>query len=646
MLWKVFDEARGLPPEKVTHHEGRRTMRRSLSSLAMGLSLVLSLAAHGQDDEKARPTQAYFGELHVHTSLSTDAYMNGTRKHPSTAYRFAQGDPVTLSNGATWKLDRPLDFVAITDHAESFGDLPLCTTPGSPVYDTPLCLGMRGTDPVVMGQVIGGWAVKGGRHNPETCGEAGELCIARARSTWETVQEAANRADAPGRFTALIGYEYSPVILGGVQTTKIHRNVLFRTDSVPDRAFSAYDGTAEDLHAWLEEACQPPCRALTIPHNSNASASQIFWEGRNSDGSPWTPDILARRARLEPLVEIYQGKGSSECQVGIGLADEECDFEQWVRNCGPGERLGCATTSDMVRDTLVRGLAVEQERGVNPFKLGFIGSTDNHLGTPGATKESDYQGQLGRPDDAPEKRLGPGYPGPDGAPNTDGGWGFLGPTRFSPGGLAAVWAAENTREQIWDALARRETFATSGTRINVRLFGGFDYPGDAHTRRDAIDLGYRAGVPMGGDLRAAPDGAPPRFIVWASRDPESAPLQKIQIVKGWIEDGRDRVAIYDVACSDGGRPHAETGLCPENGATVDLASCAIDEGSGDAQLAATWIDPSFEASRPAVYYARVLENPVCRWSTHDAHRIGAPLPPHVPPVIEERAWTSPIWYTP
>ena len=300
----------------------------------------------------------------------------------------------------------------------------------------------------------------------------------------------------------------------------------------------------------------------------------------------------------------------------------------------------------MVRDALVRGLAVEQERGVNPFKLGFIGSTDSHLGTPGATRESDYQGQLGRPDDAPAKRLGAGYPRPDGVPSAQGGWGFLGPTRFSPGGLAAVWARENTREQIWDGLARRETFATSGTRITVRFFGGFDYPVDAHTRRDAIELGYREGVAMGGDLSAAPDGASPRFLVWASRDPASAPLQKIQVVKGWTEDGRDRIAIYDVACSDGGRPSAETGRCPDNGATVDLASCTPVGDSGDVQLATTWTDPSFEASKPAIYYARVLENPVCRWSTYDAHRIGAPLPEHVPPVIEERAWTSPIWYTP
>ncbi len=592
------------------------------------------------------PWNAYFGELHLHTSLSTDAFMNGTRKHPVTAYRFAQGDPVTLSTGETWQLSRALDFAAITDHAESFGDLSLCKIPGSPVYDVPLCQGMRGTEPTVMGRVIGGWEVEGAKLNPETCGEGGKLCIAAARSTWKTVQDAANQQNAPGRFTALIGYEFSPVILRPDGVTKIHRNVIYRNSDVPDDAFSAYDGTAEELHAWLEVACQEPCRALTIPHNSNASASQIFWEGKNSDGSPWTREILDRRARLEPLVEIYQGKGSSECHVGIGLADEECDFEQWVRNCGPDERLGCATAADMVRDTIVRGLAVEQDWGVNPFKLGFISSTDNHLGTPGATEESDYQGQLGRADDSPAKRLAPGYVGPDGRANDDGGWGFGGPTKFSPGGLAAVWAAENTREQIWDALARRETFATSGSRIRVRFFGGFDYPQDAHTRHDAIKVGYRDGVPMGGDLVAAPDGKAPVFIIWAVRDPESAPLQKIQIVKGWTEDGRDRIRVHDVACSDGIRADGDTGPCPDNGATVDLDSCEIDLEKGAAELAATWTDPAFDPSLRAVYYVRVLENPVCRWSTHDAHRIKAELSPYVPATIKERAWTSPIWYTP
>ena len=624
----------------------------------VGLALLQAVVATSMATA-AESTEVFFGELHLHTALSTDAFMNGTRKHPTTAYRFAQGDPVTLSSGETWSLERPLDFVALTDHAESFGDLALCLDPESAVYEKPLCRGMRGSDPEVMGRTIGSWSVDGARRSPEICGEDGARCRAAARNTWETVQQAANRANRPGEFTALVAYEFSPVILAPDSVTKIHRNVIFRGAQVPDRAFSSYDGTLEDLHAWLDESCRPPCRALTIPHNSNASSSQIFWEGRNTDGSPWTPEILERRARLEPLVEIYQGKGSSECHLGIGLADEECGFEQWVRNCGPGERLGCASESDMVRDAIVRGLRVEQERGVNPHKLGFIGSTDSHLGTPGATEEADYQGQLGRHDDSPAKRLGETiFASPDGsAPSApeDGGWGFGGSTKFSPGGLAAVWAPENTREAIWDALARRETFATSGTRLRVRFFGGFELPEQAHARRNPVKLGYRKGVPMGGDLPAAPPGEAPRFVALAERDPQGAPLQKIQIVKGWVENGEERAVVRDIACSDGLEPDASTGLCPDNGATVDLETCAISADNtknttntekGDNELAATWTDPDFDPKLPAVYYLRVLENPVCRWSTHDARRIGAALPKHVPATIQERAWTSPIWYGP
>ena len=594
-------------------------------------------------------SKAYFGELHLHTGLSTDAYINGTRKHPDTAYRFAQGEPVMLQSGEMWQLTRPLDFVAITDHAESFGDIPLCLNPGNAAYDKPVCKLVRAGDPMGSHALIGRWQVENAQRSVEICDEGDKLCLEQRKSTWALLQESANRMNKPGEFTALIGYEYSPVILREDGTSKVHRNVVFRGSEVPEFAFSSYDGTIEQLHAWLDESCTGDCRALTIPHNTNASASRIFWPGKNSDGTPWTKEILERRARLEPLVEIYQGKGSSECHPGLGLTDEECGFEQWVANCPEGETIGCSTTNDMVRDTLVRGLAAEKEWGINPFKLGFIGSTDSHLGTPGATEENDYRGQLGHPDSSPVKRLGRElYYDLEGVEQNldEGGWGFMGPTKFSPGGLAAAWAEDNTREEIWDAFARRETYATSGTRIQVRFFGGFEYPENAHKKRNAVKLGYRKGVPMGGDLSAAPDGQSPTFIVTALRDPDSAPLQKLQIVKGWVENGEQRSEVYDIACAGAAVPDANSNRCPDNDATVDPASCAIDESQGDSQLGATWTDPDFDASESALYYVRVLENPVCRWSTHDALSIGVELPEHVPATIKERAWTSPIWYTP
>ncbi len=628
-------------------------MIRSLTFTSSTFIAVMLAAFGAYAGETDR--QAYFGELHLHTGLSTDAYINGTRKDPVTAYRFAMGDPVMLSDGNRWQLPEPLDFVAITDHAESFGHMPLCTSPGTAAYDTTACQQVRAMNPMGSQALIGRWLLKGAQRPAAICGGDGERCIAAEKATWAMLQDAANTMNAPGEFTALIGYEYSPVILKPTSTTKVHRNVIFRGSKVPERAFSTYDGTIEQLHFWLDETCKGDCQALTIPHNTNASASRIFWPSKNSDGTPWTPEILERRARLEPLVEIYQGKGSSECHPGLGMTDEECGFEQWVPNCTGDDTEGCSTTNDMVRDTVVRGLAIEQELGINPFKLGFIGSTDSHLGTPGATIESDYRGQLGKPDMTPKRRLGlEGYydfdeldidvPEPPGS--DQGGWGFMGPTKFSPGGLAAVWADENTREHIFDALNRREAFSTSGTRIKVRVFAGYEFPVKAHKRRDVVALGYKKGVPMGGDLPRPPSGEAPMLIVTALRDPASAPLQKLQVIKGWVKDGEQQAVVYDIACAGGAKPDPNTHRCPDNGASVDLETCAIDQGAGAAQLAETWVDPDFDASVPTLYYVRVLENPVCRWSTHDALRAGVPLPRHVPATIKERAWSSPIWYTP
>jgi len=594
---------------------------------------------------------AYFGELHLHTSYSLDSFIFGNPNDPDAAYRFAQGQKVTLYGGETKQLRHPLDFVAITDHSEFLGEVALCSTPGSSAYDTPACKGIRSFDMMQFGRIAA--SVTDRKRREDICGADGAPCVAAIKGTWKKVQENAARYYQPGKFTTLVGYEYSINIPGAVFNANpkdprssvpgmLHRNVIFRTDHVPDTVFSAYDGTGEELMKWLEERCTEPCRALTIPHNSNYSWGRFFWDGKNSDGSPWTKDILERRARVEPLVEIFQIKGGSECMAGVGLTDEECGFENSVPPCPPGEADRCGSADSFVRDAVVHGLAVDDKWGVNPFKYGFIGSTDNHNGSPGSTEESDFKGHLGQQDNTAEKRLGV-RPG-DGYDDGHGESGaFL---RFNPGGLAGVWAEKNTRESIWDALARRETFGTSGTRIRVRFFGSFDYPADLHKSPDLVKVGYAKGVPMGGDLKAAPAGRAPRFVAWAVRDPDSAPLQKIQIVKGWVENGKSMAKIYDVACADGLKADARTGLCPDNGATVDLASCQPTAGKGAGELAATWSDPVFDPKIRAVYYVRVLEDPVCRWSTYDAHKLKVELPKGVPPTIKERAWTSPIWYTP
>jgi hypothetical protein len=587
---------------------------------------------------------AYFGELHLHSNHSFDSFIFGNPLGPDEAYRFAQGEPVKFYGGQTRQLDRPLDFAAVTDHAEFLGELRLCTTPGSEVYETEMCASMRANNMASFSKLA--TSVTARKRIADVCHENGELCVATADTLWTQVRLTANRHYKPGKFTTLIGYEFS----ANAPTAKftnmdnktkadvpgmLHRNVIFRSDVVPDRAFSAYDGTGEDMHKWMEANCTGACRVLAIPHNINYSWGRFFWDGKNSDGTPWTKEVLERRARVEPLIEIFQIKGSSECMAGVGLTDEECGFENAVAACQPGEEDGCASGNAFVRTGLVKGLKVEQEMGVNPFKYGIIAATDSHNGNPGDTREDAYPGHLGGQDATMGKRLG--YldaPGPDGKHEKAKKFGF---TMYNPGGLAGVWAPKNTRGAIWDALQRRETFGTSGTRMKVRFFGSFAYPSDLHRRRDMLATAYAQGVGK---------ATTPRFVVQATRDPQSVPLQKVQIVKGWVENGELKSRTFDVVCSDGIKPDRKTGMCADNGAKVDLETCAPAQGKGAAQLAATWTDPAFDARKRAVYYVRALENPTCRWSQRDSLKLGVPHDPKWSAAIKERAWTSPIWYSP
>lgn len=589
---------------------------------------------------------AYFGELHLHTSYSLDSYIFGNSVDPAQAYSFAQGKSVQLFGGGEKKLRTPLDFAAVTDHAEFLGEYAVCTTPSNPLYGTNICSQIRNFDYAQFNKIANTLVSAQKRHLAELCGDDGARCRDAAEGVWRRHREIANKFYRPGKFTTFVAFEFSPLASApnqkGVGVTMMHRNVIFRSDVVPSNVFSSYDGTGEDLQRWLETQCKGDCKVLTIPHNSNASGGRFFWDGKNSDGSPWTQEILQRRARIEPLVEIFQSKGSSECQAGLGLADEQCGFENWVTPCEPGKDLGCAGKDSFVQNALVHGLDVGAKRGVNPFKYGFVGATDNHNGTPGATEEDDYRGSLSNLDNTAEKRIT--APHQQDGPGTSPEQWLLG---FNPGGLTGVWAQKNTRESIWDALARRETFATSGTRIRVRLFGSLDFPPDLHKRAQFLKIGYGTGVPMGGDLIAHETGKAPVFSVVATRDALGAPLQKIQIVKGWIDGkGGEHLKVYDVACSLGSQLSLENGKCSNNGATVDLRTCEHSQSKGSAQLATTWKDPTFDPDQPAVYYARVFENPVCRWSTYQAVAMHIDLPKSVPPTIQERAWTSPIWYTP
>jgi hypothetical protein len=592
---------------------------------------------------------AYFGETHLHTSYSLDANLFGTKNDPRMAYRFAKGETVDIPEaGLKQRIIAPLDFAAVTDHAEGLGLYAQCNTPGSGSYWSVDCMGMRYQILLLFPRLFKSNIQSGpspSHYPPSGCGDDGHLCINAAKDVWQDTINAANEAYVPGKFTSLLGFEYSPTLVAGGM---MHRNVIYRSDKVPDTVFAAGDGFAEDLLRWLDAKCKGDCQAVSIPHNPNFSWGLMFGD-RNANGSPVTRENLALRARYERLVEIFQAKGSSECARGLGSSDEECGFENLWPVCQPGQldlddvtgqhAVRCVSEQDMVRSVLKKGLADQGKWGFNPFKLGFVGGTDNHNGTPGDTTESTYKGHGGANDATPEQRLGLKSNMVTKTLGFEVG-------AVNPGGMTGVWADENTREGIFDALKRRESWGTSGTRIRVRVFGGFGFAPDIHKSPDMEKIGYAQGVPMGGDLQAAPSGKAPQFVVRAMRDANSAALQRVQIVKGWLAGGKTFEKVYDVACSDRLVPDPGTHRCADNGARVEPRTCVVSPGKGAAELGATWTDPDFRADESAFYYVRVLENPTCRYTQYDANKLNVPHPANLPSTVQERAWSSPIWYSP
>jgi hypothetical protein len=588
---------------------------------------------------------AYFGDLHVHTSYSLDAYAMGNRNDPRMAYRYGRGEAVILPGGVRSQLKVPLDFMAVTDHDIWLGELSLCQDPTDPAYNTAACHDLRTSDQnPAQGTKVMFSLAKGTQNNPavrnaEICSSAEpderNKCFQRARSIWQQIQVNADEFYQPGTFTTFAGFEWTA---GFKRMGMLHRNVIFRGGKLPDSVFSAVDlnNSPERLWQWLERDCTGDCQVISIPHNTNFGWG-VDLDTKNSDGTPFTREGLERRIKTEPLIEIFQIKGNSECSPGLGTNDEQCNFEQLFKPCKPGEEVFCARASDYVRNALKTGLVLEDQYGVNPFKYGFIAATDTHSSAPGSTVEGHWPGQGSLNDNTAESRL-KGRIAKDFPIDT---------IAFNPGGLAGVWAEENTRESIFDALKRRESFATSGTRIRVRFFAGWNYPANFDQSHDLLEQAYKDGVPMGGDLPHKPaEAQTPRLLVWATKDPNSANLQKIQIVKGWAEGGQTFEQVYDVVCSDGLTPDATNHRCPDNGARVDLNTCNYSTDKGAAEISATWSDPDFKVSDRAFYYARVFENPTCRWSTYDAIATKSARPLGFPATIQERAWSSPIWYTP
>jgi Protein of unknown function (DUF3604) len=598
----------------------------------------------------------YFGDLHVHTTYSFDAHAFDVNTTPEQAYRFAQGEPVALpplddsGNGTqTLRIARPLDFAAVTDHSEYLGEVDECSTPGSESYDSATCQIYRGESYNAVRQFGIALALVPPRRFADICGPGNQICLQRSASVWQRIQAAADAAydrSAHCTFTSFVAYEYSAT--SNVST--LHRNVIFRNDHVPQPISVFEEPTPRGLWAQLKVKCLDAgtgCDVLAIPHNSNESNGKMFLvEYPGAAGIDAERAQAAFRVAMEPLVEVYQHKGNSECLNGlsgiVGTPDEMCDFERRrpapFTDCGDGTGSfgstgrGCVSRLDYVRGVLLAGLKEDERLGVNPYRLGIIASTDTHNGTPGGTEESTFIGHRGTDDDTPAKQLGTGV-------LTDGG------LIFGPGGLAAVWAEENSRPSIFDALRRRETFGTSGTRLAVRFFGGWSYPAGLCADADLVRKGYDGGVPMGGVLPAPPPGASaPTFVISALRDPGNTvragtPLQRLQVIKGWLEDGEAHEQVFDVAGD------------PNNGASVDTTTCE-PQGPGADALCTVWTDPDFDPAQHAFYYVRALENPTCRWSTYVCNRLApADRPavcsdPQTPKTIRERAWTSPIWYEP
>jgi len=596
--------------------------------------MLASLASHaaGKTPAYSEDRNAYFGDLHVHTKNSSDAFIFNVRATPDDAYSYARGSAIKHPLGFPIRLrSGPLDFTAVTDHAELLGILPAMIDPDNPMSKLALAKGIQSTERESVLKSF--YAIFASIKSDGNSSPLRNLDV--IRSAWQETIASAERNNKPGVFTTFVGYEYT----AAPKSQNLHRNVIFKSARVPDAPFSSVEsGNPEDLWRWLDVQREKGMDAIAIPHNSNVSNGLMF-PATNWAGKPLDAEYAALRMRNEPLVEVTQVKGTSETHPSLSPNDEWAGFELYDTLIATS--IVSKKPGGFVREAYRNGIEFQTSAGFNPYKFGLIGSSDTH-NAGGPVEEDNYFSKAGVLDGTAERR---------GTIPSDikRSFGQVDSSETFPywgaSGLVGVWAKENTREALFTAMQRKETFATSGPRMKVRFFAGYDYEKSLLSAPDMINRAYSSGVPMGSDLQAS-RGRAPSFLVWAVHDANSTWLQRLQIVKGWVSNGESREQVFDVACSDGLTPDRKTHRCPDNGATVDLSDCSIAVDKGAVELKTLWQDPGFDSTQEAFYYVRVLENPSCRWSTWDALRAGVAPKEGLAATLQERAWSSPIWYMP
>ena len=661
--------------------------------------LAVADPAPGTTPGYSEDKNVYFGDLHVHTKHSFDAYIFGTTATPDDAYEYAKGNAIEHPLGYEMQLREPLDFYAVTDHGFLLGSVEGWADPDN---------GREGTEPFHNLNAPENLTQESIAHrsqlfqnyvrNIATFSNIWTRTIAYLtgdtargstiydvdvhRTAWKDVIQSAQRHNDPGNFTTFVAYEFTAsttrsantegasalgCLLSGngcnfegappFENANLHRNVIYKGNKFTVEPFTRLKSVnPEKLWTWMDDLRDRGVDTIAIPHNSNGSNGQMF-EMENWEGLPISTQYAEFRMRNEPIVEMTQVKGTSETHPILSPNDEWADFEiMWQR---VGNSSYSRPFGSYVRQAYLDGLGMEEEGRGNPYKFGMVGASDTHTGAI-SDDESDFHSKIGIFDGTAVGRGSVPISDADVELLTGGqdirqlSFKKIGDRNFNntifntwgASGLAAVWAEENTRDSIFDAFRRKETYATSGSRIKLRFFGGYDIDESILSKDNLIKEAYKRGVPMGQDL-AASDGKAPSFLIWAMRDKNAAPLQRVQIIKGWVEKttGRPFEEVIDVACSDGLLPDPVTKRCPDNDALVDISDCSISSDRGANEIKTVWTDDSFDSSVKSFYYVRVLENPSCRWSTWDAVKNGTKPREDLQPTIQERAWSSPIWYS-